>query len=388
MTDADYNYLYGLMRSRESELIDGARLRALIGMASVEEIVQIYPDSPFLAAFAPDLDEASLERAVAAEQEELRALIDRYAPEPALRDLLLVPRDLYNLKVALRADAGAEELADAGALYGPPGTRSVAAIRAAVAGEGPSLTSAGDTDPASRALAGVLERALAAFYAAGRSGQVLELAVDRLSHLFQAATAAAVDPEVGAAYTDHARHRRRRAAGPRPRRRPALGGGALGPAGAAGTGGPGRAVRRAASGVGRPPGQLQRRAAHPAGEHRRRHRDRRRAARAAGNGRPPQRRLAFFSTLVCVRGLLSAKKAGRPRRAAAGLPGQAQGRGRGHHRRPRRRRLHAPGTGGLGRGDGPPFTCDRRAQMPPPPGRRRAAGSQLPAAGRGVDAAG
>ena len=204
MTDADYNYLYGLMRSRESELIDGARLRALIGMASVEEIVQIYPDSPFLAAFAPDLDEASLERAVAAEQEELRALIDRYAPEPALRELLLVPRDLYNLKVALRADAGAEELADAGALYGPPGTRTVAAIRAAVAGEGPSLTSAGDTDTASRALAGVLERALAAFYAAGRSGQVLELAVDRLSHLFQAATAAAVDAAVGAVYTDHA----------------------------------------------------------------------------------------------------------------------------------------------------------------------------------------
>ena len=202
MTEADYNYLYGLIRSREGELIDGARLRALVGMQSVEEITQIYPDSPFLAAFAPDLDEASLERAVAAEQEELRALIDRYAPEPALRELLLVPRDLYNLKVALRSDAAADEIADAGALYGPPGTRSVAAIRAAVAGEGPSLTSAGDTDPASRALAGVLERALAAFYAAGRSGQVLELAVDRLSHLFQAATAAAVDPEVGAAYTD------------------------------------------------------------------------------------------------------------------------------------------------------------------------------------------
>ena len=211
MTEADYNYLYGLIRSREGELIDGARLRALVGMQAVEEITQIYPDSPFLAAFAPDLDEASLERAVAAEQEELRALIDRYAPEPALRDLLLVPRDLYNLKVALRSDAtaeesdaAAEEIADAGALYGPPGTRSVAAIRAAVAGEGPSLTSAGDTDPASRALAGVLERALAAFYAAGRSGQVLELAVDRLSHLFQAATAAAVDAEVGAVYTDHA----------------------------------------------------------------------------------------------------------------------------------------------------------------------------------------
>ena len=217
MPDADYNYLYGLIRSREGELIDAARLRALIGMAAIGEIEQIYPESPFLDAFAPDLDEAALERAIASEQADLRWLIDRYAPEPALRELLLVPRDLYNLKVALRlnarvaggsqdaeASAGPDAEADAeqDALYGPPGTRAVASIRAAVAGEGPGLTSAGDTDPASRALAGCLERALAAFYAAGRNGQVLELALDRLGHLFRIATTEAVDPDVGAAYRD------------------------------------------------------------------------------------------------------------------------------------------------------------------------------------------
>ena len=224
MPDADYNYLYGLIRSREGELIDAARLRALVGMAGIDEIVQICPDSPFLDAFASDLDEAALERAIASEQADLRWLIDRYAPEPALRELLLVPRDLYNLKVALRLHAGAtgatggtgEAVADAGAdaeedaLYGPPGTRTVASIRTAVAGRGaaadggPGLTSAGDIDRASRALAGCLERALSAFYAAGRSGQVLELAIDRLAHLFRIATAEAVDPEVGTVYRDSA----------------------------------------------------------------------------------------------------------------------------------------------------------------------------------------
>ena len=105
VSEVDYNYLYGLIRSREGELIDGARLRAMVGMQAVAELGQIYPESPFLSAFAPDFDEASLERAVAAEQEDVRALIDRYAPEPALRELVLVPRDLYNLKVALRLDA-------------------------------------------------------------------------------------------------------------------------------------------------------------------------------------------------------------------------------------------------------------------------------------------
>lgn len=212
MPESDYNYLYGLIRSREGELIDGARLRAMVGMQSVAELGQIYPESPFLSALAPDFDEASLERAIAAEQEDLQALLDRYAPEPALRELLLVPRDLYNLKVALRLSAqpvdGAGDEAAAGAavnaLFGPPGTRGAELTRAAVAGEGRPLTSAGDTDRASRALAGILERALGAFHAAGRSGQVLELAFDRLSRLFQTATAAAVSAEVGAAYADHA----------------------------------------------------------------------------------------------------------------------------------------------------------------------------------------
>ena len=203
MPDTDYNYLYGLIRSREGELIDGARLRALVGMAAIDEIVQICPDSPFLDAFAPDLDEAALERAIASEQADLRWLIDRYAPEPALLELLLVPRDLYNLKVALRLNA-ADADADQEALYGPPGTRSVESIRTAVADDGPGLTSAGDIDRASRALAGCLERALGAFYAAGRNGQVLELAIDRLGHLFRVAVSAAADPEVGAVYGDFA----------------------------------------------------------------------------------------------------------------------------------------------------------------------------------------
>ena len=60
MSAADYNYLYGLIRSREGELIDGARLRALVGMARIDESVQICPEWPFRDAVAADLDEAAL----------------------------------------------------------------------------------------------------------------------------------------------------------------------------------------------------------------------------------------------------------------------------------------------------------------------------------------
>ena len=45
---------------------------------------------------------------------------------------------------------------------------------------------------------------MGAFYAAGRNGQVLELAIDRLGHLFRVAVSAAADPEVGAVYGDSA----------------------------------------------------------------------------------------------------------------------------------------------------------------------------------------
>ena len=358
MPDADYNYLYGLIRSREGELIDAARLRALVGMARIDEITQICPDSPFLDAFAPDLDEAALERAIASEQADLRWLIDRYAPEPALRELLLVPRDLYNLKVALRVHAGsgdgaepADAAADAGqdALYGPPGTRSVESIRTALAPDGPGLTSAGDVDRASRALAGCLERSLSAFHAAARNGQVLELAIDRMAHLFRIATAEAVDPAVGAVYRDWA----------------AIAAGELLARGSAA----GLSWEVARWGLLELPSQAELealyeapsgdwgprlaafsgRAARPVGAYRRGHGARRRGARRAGCGRAAHRGVALRPAVVRVRSVLPVQEAGRPGGAAHDLPGQAEGRRRRHHRRARRRRVHGSGAGGVRR---------------------------------------
>lgn len=200
----DYNYLYGLIRSRENELIDPSLLRSLIGMKSVDEIGQIYPESSFVEAFAPDFDEQSLWRAVAFEQAQLRSLIDQHAPQVELRELLLVPRDLYNLKVGLRIDSAVREVEETGFLYGPPGLHSVEAIQAAITGNGTPNISASDTNPANRVIAMVLERALSAFYRADRNGQVLEMAIDRLIHLYRVKTTTAVAPEVGAAFAGYA----------------------------------------------------------------------------------------------------------------------------------------------------------------------------------------
>ena len=196
MNPPSYNHLYGVMRSRETELLDGGQLRALSSMRVVTELPQIVGDSLFLRRFSEAYDEASLEAAVELELTQLQSLIAQHAPESALRDLVLVPLDLYNIKGALRVWASDKASNDEASLYGLPGTRSLERIREAVAGAGASIASAGDLDPASRVLAAAVEGGLAAFYQSGRSGQALELALDRLSRLFQVAQSAPASPEV------------------------------------------------------------------------------------------------------------------------------------------------------------------------------------------------
>ena len=203
------------MRSRETELLGATQLRALAAMREVSEVAQVLvdaADSPFVRHFSAGYDEAALEAGIAAELKELRQLIDTYAPEERLRDLLLVPLDLYNIKVALRL--WARRVSDSGAgaatgvadtpdahgltavadLYGLPGTRSVEQIHEAVLSEGGgggAIASAGDLDSASRAVAGAIGRSLQAYAASGRSGQALELAIDRLARLYRIEAAAA-----------------------------------------------------------------------------------------------------------------------------------------------------------------------------------------------------
>ena len=196
------------MRSRETELLGAAQLRALAAMRDISEVSQVLAeaaDSPFFRAFSDGFDEASLEAGIAAELEQLRQLIDSYAPEQRLRDLLLVPLDLYNVKVALRLwaqrrsdsaaagatttdAAGMESLAAVADLYGLPGTRSVEQIHEAVLSEGgggAAIAGAGDLDSARRALAAAIERSLQAYATSGSSGQALELAIDRLARLYR-----------------------------------------------------------------------------------------------------------------------------------------------------------------------------------------------------------
>ena len=80
MIDPDYNYLYGVIRNREAELLTASQLDGLVNMRNIEDVGQILSESPFAQRFLPNLTEEGLEKALQIEYDDLRYLIDTYAP--------------------------------------------------------------------------------------------------------------------------------------------------------------------------------------------------------------------------------------------------------------------------------------------------------------------
>ena len=200
MIDRDYNYLYGVIRSRESELVTATQLDDLVNMRSINDINQILSESSFAQNFLSNLTEEGLEKALQIEYDELRYLIDTYAPESALRKFYLLPRDLYNFKVAIRSNL---VQVDYNQLTGPEGVVDVKNIKESIT-QGNEVVSAGDIGDVTQDLKRVLDCAISVFHASGRSGQVLELCIDRLSNLYQARIAQDMSDKAGSVFSDFA----------------------------------------------------------------------------------------------------------------------------------------------------------------------------------------
>ena len=75
MIDRDYNYLYGVIRSRESELVTATQLDDLVNMRSINDINQIMSESSFAQNFLSNLTEEGLEKALQIEYDELRYFV-------------------------------------------------------------------------------------------------------------------------------------------------------------------------------------------------------------------------------------------------------------------------------------------------------------------------
>ena len=183
----DYNFLCGILRSREAGFVAPQRLEAVLAARGFDDAVAQLPDGPFAVEVRKSPGFEGLERGARAETAVLRDLLAKYSPSEGLEGLLLAPLDWFNLKVAvLQKLTGRRDER----LPGPEGSLRFADLAA--------MAEAGRTDGLPRSFADALGAALGAYNEAGRSTQAFELALDRQRELALLSLARSTSEEIGA----------------------------------------------------------------------------------------------------------------------------------------------------------------------------------------------
>jgi vacuolar-type H+-ATPase subunit C/Vma6 len=183
----DYNFLCGILCSRESGFVTAARLESILSARTFTEAVAQLPDGPFAVEVRRAPEYGGLERGARAETGALCDLLSKYAPSPDLEALLIAPLDWFNLKVAvLQKLTGRRDER----LPGPEGSLRFSALEA--------MAESGRYEGLPRSFAVVLGTALAARIEAGTSTQAFELALDRGRDLALLECARRVSRDLGA----------------------------------------------------------------------------------------------------------------------------------------------------------------------------------------------
>jgi V/A-type H+-transporting ATPase subunit C len=163
-------YAVARIRALEKYLLSSEKL-ARMAEGSMDDVWRLLQESDYCGP--SDATAADVEKLLANERERTAALVREISPEPGITDLFLLPADIHNLKVLLKARMmdGAEESLMLGSVY------AFETLRAAV--------QAGDY----RALPASLNGALAALekkLASGPDPQAVSVALDKayMSHVF------------------------------------------------------------------------------------------------------------------------------------------------------------------------------------------------------------
>ena len=165
--ERDYNYLFGLLKSRERELLAVDAVSELLAARDLPEVIALLPQMPFATALAADPSDVGIEAGAVAEADSLRETLAAFAPTQRALQLYTAPLDLFNLRVAVMGHLTG---ASAPSLFGPPGILGEEALTAAS-----ELSFSGTPSTYQR----VVGRALAAYYGGGRKTLAFELAFDR-----------------------------------------------------------------------------------------------------------------------------------------------------------------------------------------------------------------
>ncbi|GEM_PF-3619795 len=171
-TKADFNFVYGVFKSRERELIDDAKLASLFSSSSFEEAVAQLPDSPFSHELNRVGGEGGIDAAIKLETSIITDFLTLNSPSRELRSLVFLPWDYFNLKVVILSKLY-EKKNDA--LFGPEGDLSVEDLK--------GYSEEMDFIMLPSAIYDSLQEAWIAYYEEDKNSQAFEFALDRQKNL-------------------------------------------------------------------------------------------------------------------------------------------------------------------------------------------------------------
>ena len=169
----DYNFISGIFKSRERQFLNSVKIESLLSADSYELMVSQLTDNAFSQEVKKGKNIEYIEAGVQAESNEIVSMLIRYSPSYALTNLIFIPWDIFNLKVAILrqlTDKTPDE-----SLYGPEGSLPIDELKRM------AQSMAFESLPSD--IYQALQKAWYAYYDCDKNTQAFEIALDRQKHV-------------------------------------------------------------------------------------------------------------------------------------------------------------------------------------------------------------
>ena len=129
-TNKDFNFLCGILRSREYQLLPPQKLETLLGLNDYKAVFNQMPELPFSTELHRQPGMEGIEAGFRAELAELKELLAKFSPSEEFSRLVFLPWDFFNLKSAVLQKLRAREAEE---FFGPEGEVGIKELKAMAA---------------------------------------------------------------------------------------------------------------------------------------------------------------------------------------------------------------------------------------------------------------
>ncbi|MCD6122315.1 MAG: V-type ATPase subunit [Spirochaetales bacterium] len=179
---SDYNYVFGVFKSRETELLDESRIESLLKSAGFEEAVPQIPECPFADELRKLKSESGIDSGISREFKEINGFLQLNSPSAELKNLVFIPWDFFNLKVAILSKIKDKQIEN---LYGPEGNVSIEQLK--ISTEDMNFSNLPQD------IYDALQQAWISYYETDKNTQAFEFTLDREKNLLLTKTALRTD---------------------------------------------------------------------------------------------------------------------------------------------------------------------------------------------------